>query len=265
MFHYLKANILLVEYRGYGDSDDAKPSEAGLKLDAEAALRFITQHPEIDSQRIFIFGRSLGGGVGFHLAQYAQNNNISVAGLIVENTFISIAKMVDYLMPLVAPLKPLVLRIGWDSGRIAPQIKTPVLYLAGAADQLVPPPHMQELFSASQKASLCARMHIIKDGTHNETWLQGGKEYWNKIRSFMDEVFAAEKSGEFARSTSISGTAEEWNSSGLGSKVGVAMGTEAEKLCVSSIPTMPNNLIGIAKEASTASVSKETGGKKKES
>eukprot|EP00566_Odontella_aurita_P012014 CAMPEP_0113538576 /NCGR_PEP_ID=MMETSP0015_2-20120614/7440_1 /TAXON_ID=2838 /ORGANISM="Odontella" /LENGTH=389 /DNA_ID=CAMNT_0000438161 /DNA_START=47 /DNA_END=1216 /DNA_ORIENTATION=- /assembly_acc=CAM_ASM_000160 len=261
MFHYLKANVLLVEYRGYGDSDDAKPSESGLKLDAEAALRFISEHPQIDAKRIFIFGRSLGGAVSFHLAQYAENNSIPVAGVIVENTFISIAKMVDHLMPLVAPLKPLVLRIGWDSGRAVTQIKTPVLYLAGSADQLVPHSHMQELFHRSEKASVSARMHIIKDGTHNETWLQGGKQYWHTIRGFFDEIFAAEKSGAFTRNPSISESTDVWNSYGSRSKVAVGMGMESENLKSSSIPTMPNNLIGMAKNASAASAPKETGKK----
>ena len=68
-----------------------------------------------DKSKIFLFGRSLGGAVAFHLAQYCELNSINIAGVVVENTFLSIAKMVDELMPLIAPLKPLVLRIGWNS------------------------------------------------------------------------------------------------------------------------------------------------------
>jgi pimeloyl-ACP methyl ester carboxylesterase len=44
MYQHLKCNILMVEYRGYGDSDSVAPSEAGLKLDAEASLRFALDH-----------------------------------------------------------------------------------------------------------------------------------------------------------------------------------------------------------------------------
>ena len=84
MFHYLNANVFLVEYRGYGDSDDATPSEMGLKLDSEAALRFISKHQSVDPDRVFVFGRSLGGAVAFHLAEYAARFDIPLAGVIVE-------------------------------------------------------------------------------------------------------------------------------------------------------------------------------------
>ena len=102
MYKFLSANILMVEYRGFGDSDDVKPSEAGLKRDSEAALRFISRHSQIDPFKLFIFGRSLGGAVGFHLAQYAEQQNIKVGGLIVENTFQSISAMVSKIYNPVA-------------------------------------------------------------------------------------------------------------------------------------------------------------------
>ena len=111
MLQYLDAHVLMVEYRGYGESDDAQINEAGLNLDAEAALKFIHTHPQVDPTQIFIFGRSLGGSVALHLALYAERNNIPIAGVMVENTFLSIAAMVDTLMPYVAPFKSLILRL----------------------------------------------------------------------------------------------------------------------------------------------------------
>lgn len=206
MYHYLKANIWLIEYRGYGDSDDAKPSEAGLKMDAEAVWNYVN-NPQtrnmhsVDPRRMFVFGRSLGGAVAFHLAQYAQAQYSQgkasypeLAGVIVENTFLSISEMVDHLMPYVAPLKMLILRMHWNSGKIAPTIRVPTLFLAGARDTLVPHSHMLDLFDRmkSSKAGGLVRMHVVEDGTHNETWMQGGREYWAAIQRFMAEVFAAE-------------------------------------------------------------------------
>ena len=61
MLQNLNANILMVEYRGYGNSDNVAPNESGLKLDAQAALDFISKHPKIDPSKIYLFGRSLGG------------------------------------------------------------------------------------------------------------------------------------------------------------------------------------------------------------
>ena len=77
MYDSLNCNIFMVEYRCYGDSRDKnyitiKPTEAGLKLDAEAAIQFIRQHPKIDPSKIILFGTSLGGAVAFHVAQKWQ-------------------------------------------------------------------------------------------------------------------------------------------------------------------------------------------------
>jgi len=198
MYHYLNANILLVEYRGYGDSDDAKPTEAGLKLDAEGVTAYINKKnlPNVDPRRIFVFGRSLGGAVAFHMAEYAQKSQFPLlAGLIVENTFLSISEMVDHLMPYVAPFKLLILRMHWNSGKIASTIRIPTLFLAGAKDTLVPHSHMLELYNRmkSSKVDNLVRLHVVQDGTHNETWLQGGRSYWKAINRFIEEVFQAEQ------------------------------------------------------------------------
>lgn len=78
-------------YRGYGDSEGT-PSEDGLKLDADATLEYAQNHKDIDNDRIFVFGRSLGGAVAIQLAMVQSN---AIKGLIVENTFTSIGDMVD--------------------------------------------------------------------------------------------------------------------------------------------------------------------------
>ncbi|KAL3805366.1 hypothetical protein HJC23_009073 [Cyclotella cryptica] len=207
MHHYLHANVWLIEYRGYGDSDGV-PSEAGLKLDAEAVWDYIIANNEnlrhVDPRKVFVFGRSLGGAVALHLARYAESRHYDSrgtlnpppplpAGILVENTFTCISDMVDHLLPIVAPLKSLVLRISWDSFSIVPKLTVPTLFLAGAKDTLVPHEHMLRLYRERKagKVHSVVRMHIVKDGTHNETWMQGGKEYWMAIQSFLREALFA--------------------------------------------------------------------------
>lgn len=249
MFSQLQANILMVEYRGYGDSDDVKPTEKGLKLDAEAALKFIQSHPEVDPERVFCFGRSLGGAVAFHLAEYAQQHKLPLAGLLVENTFLSISKMVDQLMPLIAPLKFLVLRIHWNSEVIAPVNKLPVLYLAGDRDELVPHSHMRELYDLSSKSSSYAKIHVIRRGTHNESWVKGGKLYFETMKTFISHVLLNGKKGEDTCDVDV----DNW-ASAPDPPIEVTMGDD-KPLDGHAIPIMPSNLIGIAKEASKTKIS----------
>lgn len=59
LFKHLQANILMVEYRGYGLSEGT-PSESGLYKDAQAALNYLLNREDIDHRRIIVFGRSLG-------------------------------------------------------------------------------------------------------------------------------------------------------------------------------------------------------------
>jgi len=186
----LGANVLQVEYRGYGEStpQNIKPTEKGIKADAEAVLDFVSDHPSIDHSRIFMFGRSLGGAVAFHVADYAEQNNLPLAGIIVENTFESIAHMVDILFPFLSPLKGMLLRNKWDSTNLAAKLKIPILYIAGNNDEIVPYAHMRNLYAKSSKSSSMHRFHRVEGGTHNETWLQGGHAYWKAIESFLTHV-----------------------------------------------------------------------------
>ena len=183
----LGSNVLLVEYRGYGESkpEHIKPSEEGIKTDAEAVLDFVINHPQVDPTKVFIFGRSLGGAVAFHVAEYAERNNRPLAGIIVENTFESIGHMVDFLFPFLSPLKGLLLKNKWDSTVLAGKLELPVLYISGDSDEIVPRSQMHDLFQKSKQSSRLPRFHKVKGGTHNETWLQGGKQYWLAIKKFM--------------------------------------------------------------------------------
>ena len=256
MMRHLNVNVLMCEYRGYGESDSVKPNEKGLKLDAEAALRFISKHPLIDSSKLFLFGRSLGGAVAFHLAQYAEKTGLPLAGVIVENTFLSISSMVDALLPYVAPFKPLVLRMDWNSERIVPKLQLPVLYLAGGRDELVPHSHMMTLYRTTNRSRL-VRMHVVDDGTHNETWLQGGQEYWDAIAQFMSQT--VETTGEClpqsvpSKSTSQAGVDAPVEVSAIETDVTTTTTSS------SSIPLMPSKLMGMAQEAVRGSSTRHSG------
>ena len=80
-------NVLMVDYRGYGSSTGS-PSEKGLNLDAEAVLNFAKSHPKLKNSLMVPFGRSLGGAVALQLARARPND---IAGVILENTFLSIS------------------------------------------------------------------------------------------------------------------------------------------------------------------------------
>lgn len=272
MYHYLGCNIFMVEYRGYGDSDDVKPNEKGLKLDAEAAYQYLlnqNNHVAIDTNKVFVFGRSLGGAVAFHLAKYAEYTiQKPLAGIIIENTFTSISKMVDQLMPIIAPLKFLVLRMDWNSERIAPLLQTPILYLAGDRDELVPHSHMQDLYRKSGQRSMYPKMHIIRGGTHNDSWVQGGREYYSNIKAFISHVIvhgvsALDGNHNNSNNMECASTSSMEVTMGDERLDSISTPTTTTSISSSAIPIMPKNIIGMAKEA-TKSFTTDASSKKKE-
>ena len=137
----LNCNVLILAYRGYGHSE-GKPSEEGLKLDAEATLEYALNRPDIDTSRLFVFGRSLGGAVA---AQLAMNKGAFLKGIILENTFTSISDMVDQLMPLVAIFKRFIQKIFYPTIDRIGKISCPILFIRGMKDEIVPCDHTKRL------------------------------------------------------------------------------------------------------------------------
>lgn len=88
----LGCNVLMLQYRGYGLSSGT-PNEKGLMIDAQTGLDYIRNRAELRNTKIIVYGQSLGGAVGIGLV--AKNlEKRDIAGLILENTFLSIRKLI---------------------------------------------------------------------------------------------------------------------------------------------------------------------------
>ena len=59
--------VLLFDYRGYGDNE-GKPTEAGLRADAQTARRYLVERGDVDASRLICFGESLGTVLAIGLA-----------------------------------------------------------------------------------------------------------------------------------------------------------------------------------------------------
>jgi len=176
----LNSNVLIIDYRGYGNSDGT-PSEEGLRLDAEATLEWALNNDQIDNSRIYTFGRSLGGAVA---AELAMNKGNSLKGVILENTFTSIADMVDQLMPMVAIFKKLIQRVFYPTIDRIGKIENHILFVRGIKDEIVPSDHTDRLFEQAKKAT-SKRIYACPEGDHNNTWKIGGEEYVSAFRDFF--------------------------------------------------------------------------------
>ena len=151
----IPANILMVEYRGYGLST-GMPDERGLNIDAQTALDFVKRRSDLQQSMIVIYGQSLGGAVAIQLAINNKHQS-NIKAIILENTFLSVRKLVpSYVESRISPflhrrshsrrafppakfLAPLCHQY-WNSEEILPKLtpSIPALFLSGGQDEIVP-------------------------------------------------------------------------------------------------------------------------------
>ncbi|PHJ15351.1 phospholipase carboxylesterase domain containing [Cystoisospora suis] len=227
LYKHVGVNVFIISYRGYGHSEGF-PTEPGVYRDAEAALNVLMERHEelgIDPNKIFVFGRSLGGAVAIHLATNPTRHNVRllssfsflsqmrIRGLIVENTFTSLFEMVLIVFPFLRPFRRLVRvvqRMHMDNAEKVKRLQTPILFISGMRDELVPCRHMRKLFDLC--ASPLREKEEVSLGGHNDTWewAVGGKSYYDRIAAFIQHALdfkspslPSTTSGELASSSSV--------------------------------------------------------------
>ncbi|KAJ3092564.1 hypothetical protein HK102_005602 [Quaeritorhiza haematococci] len=205
-YQRLKCNIFMLSYRGYGLSEGSA-SEKGIRIDAQTAMDYIKSHPKLKNTKLIVYGQSIGAAVSIDLV---SRNPGKVSALIVENTFLSMPKLIPHVMPALRYVAFLCHQ-KWNSEEAVKKIEpeVPMLFLSGLQDELVPAAHMKALFQTTLKARLNAvgaakndsekgkekddedvdvglRWGEFPHGTHNDTCLQEG--YFLAIEKFWDEV-----------------------------------------------------------------------------
>lgn len=176
----LGCHVFMVEYRGYGLSTGS-PSEEGLTIDGQTALDYVRNHDELKRNKIVIYGQSLGGAVAIKLA-HANQNAGDIAGVILENTFTSIRKLIPIVMP---PAKFIAswCHQKWGSDETMEQItntKIPFLFLSGLRDEIVPPIMMKTLYETCLAKK---SWQEFPNGDHNSTVAEPG--YFDAIWTYL--------------------------------------------------------------------------------
>jgi fermentation-respiration switch protein FrsA (DUF1100 family) len=129
-------SVFMLEYRGYGLSTGS-PDEHGIMIDAQTGYDYLRQRAETRDNDIVIFGQSLGGAVSVQLVAKNQNDK-KLVGLVLENTFLSMRKLIPSIVPPARYLTLLCHQV-WASDTFLPSItEVPILFLSGLQDEIVP-------------------------------------------------------------------------------------------------------------------------------
>ncbi len=178
IFNQLGLDVLMVDYRGYGQSS-GEANEQGTYLDAQAAWDYLVDRRGVAADRIVIFGRSLGGAVG---AWLAAQPGVEPAGVIIESTFSSGEDMGRRLYP-VLPVR-LITRIRYPVREFVTGIRAPLLVVHSRDDEIIPFDMSKTVFEAANEPKTFFEM----GGDHNAGFWISRERYVPELQRFFEEV-----------------------------------------------------------------------------
>ncbi|KAK0748038.1 Alpha/Beta hydrolase protein [Apiosordaria backusii] len=159
-------NVFMLEYRGYGISTGT-PDESGLNMDAQTALDYLRDRAETRNHKIVVYGQSLG------------------VGLVLENTFLSMRKLIPSIMPPAKYLAYLCHQV-WGSDGLIGAIKVPTLFLSGLQDEIVPYVSLCYVCCWENTDIFEYNMEAAPGGDHNSSVIEEG--YFEAIAEFINRV-----------------------------------------------------------------------------
>ena len=176
IFNRLQLNVLIIDYRGYGQSS-GKTTESGIYQDANAAWSYLVDERGIPEDRIVIFGRSLGGAAAAWVASRQRP-----AALIVESSFSSGSDMAQRLYPIF-PAK-LLTRLKFPVAEFVSRVKRPVLVVHSRDDEIIPFAMGQAIHDA---AGVNGQFLELR-GDHNAGFWISRKDYVPGLDGFLSAV-----------------------------------------------------------------------------
>jgi len=150
-------NVLAIDYRGFGRSTSALPSEESVYEDAQAAWTWLDGRVPDRARRV-LYGHSIGGPIAAEVALRGRG----AAALVLESAPTSVADMTPF-GALVTQRLDLI-----DKLR---RLDLPVVIVHGAQDGIVPPEMAQRLYDAARGPK---RLVLVEGAGHSWVIRRGG-------------------------------------------------------------------------------------------
>lgn len=175
-FHELGLSVLIIDYRGYGQSG-GKPTERGLYRDAAAAWQYLATDRGLSPDDIIVFGRSLGGSVASWLA--VEKNP---AALIVDSAFTSVPDIGQETYPWL-PVR-LLARFRHPTREYVANAACPVLVVHSRDDEIIPFHHGEAIFSVANEPKTFLEIR----GGHNDAHSTSAAAYRDGVHAFIESL-----------------------------------------------------------------------------
>lgn len=176
IFRQLRADVLIIDYRGYGRSG-GRPSETGTHRDALAAYAWLVGARGIDPRRIVAYGESLGAAVAVDLAARRP-----VGGLVLESVFSSAVDVAQEMFPFL-PAR-LLMHNRYASVEKIGRVQAPVLILHSRDDEFFGWHHPQRLAAAARSPTTLIELR----GGHNDAFAVSAGPYASALSDFLGRI-----------------------------------------------------------------------------
>ncbi|WP_018609830.1 alpha/beta hydrolase [Uliginosibacterium gangwonense] len=175
-------NVFVFDYRGYGQSHGS-PEPKGVFEDANSAIDYVRQRPDIDPLRLLVFGQSLGGTNA--IAAVGAGNRSGVKAVAIEATFYSYSTIANQTLPGAG----LLVSDQYSAERyIAKLAPIPLLLLHGTADEVIPYDHAKMLLQQAQPPKT---LITVPGGGHIEAMTaRFGTTYQDALVRFFEAALA---------------------------------------------------------------------------
>jgi fermentation-respiration switch protein FrsA (DUF1100 family) len=167
----LGISVLIFDYPGYGRST-GKPSEQACYDAAEGAICWLKEMHGVPTERVILYGESLGGGVATELA-----TRHAFGALVLVKTFTSLPAVAKRFYPWL-PVNWLMSN-RFDNLSKLPRVHLPVFIASATNDSIVPYEHGEALF---REANEPKRFFRDEGSEHNDTLPD---QFWDELRAFL--------------------------------------------------------------------------------
>jgi len=168
-------SVLLIDYRGYGQSEGSIKHGKDIFLDAEAGVNWLEKQKGFTPSNIILYGQSIGSAPAIELATKQE-----FQALILEAPFTSTAEL-SKLHYGFNPNK-LLGDFAYENEKKISGIKCPVFIMHGTQDEVSPFSMGKRLFEAAAEPKM---FFEVSNAMHNDLSIVAGDDFFEKPYRFV--------------------------------------------------------------------------------
>lgn len=174
MFNRLGLNIVIVDYRGFGNSNGF-PTSSGIQKDALKVYDYLIEANIIQAKQTVIYGESIGGVAAVAVAQKRD-----AGALILDSTFTTSADMARNLMPFIPPF---LIYSSMNSYKRIADVAYPKLFIHSRDDSMIPYRLGVKLYNKAKEP----KEFLEIKGDHNDGFFTSEIKYVDGVKKFLEK------------------------------------------------------------------------------